>query len=84
MKYAFPLVGWICLPTLLDSSSTKRKDISESLESITTTGNEVTDSKNQSSTTFSQLKIDLDHNCTQSKYKFHLLYLIYGSCIGIV
>ena len=54
------------LPTLLDSSVTKREDTSESLESILTTGIKVTDSKNQGSTTLSQLKSDLDHDCTQS------------------
>ena len=71
------------LPTLLDSSVTKREDTSESLESILTTGIKVTDSENQGSTTLSQLKSDLDRDCTQSKYQFHLLYLMYGSFMNI-
>ena len=71
------------LPPLLDSSVTKREDTSESPESILTKGIEVSDSKNQGSTTSSQLKIDLDHDCTQSKYEFYLLYLMYGSVMNI-
>ena len=85
MKYSLSLVEWIdkYLPPLLDSSVTKREDTIESPESVLTKGIEVTYSKNQGSTTLSQLKIDLDDDSTQSKYQFHLLYLTHRSVMNI-